>query len=271
MQNGRAVYEIDNLSFKYSSCRDCECGSVLNDISLAFHPGQSVAVLGANGCGKSTLLLLLAGHLRPSGGSLLFKGRDIAGFSRGELSTAISYAAQSHQASFNFTVFEIISMGRAPHLNYFGAMDPASLGEVYKAAAALELDELLERPFGRLSGGEKKRTMLACALAQNAGVMIFDEPDAHLDIRHQHHFLNMINGAAAAGNKLCIFSAHNHDLALRYSTHSLLLNKARNSYIFGPTQTVITEENLKHVYSMDFETAQTQTGSRRLFTPGTIY
>lgn len=262
------VYKIDRVSFRYSSCARCECGKVLDGVSLSLRRGWCVAVLGANGCGKSTLLMLMAAHLAPTEGRIYFGGRDIGTIGRAELAGMVSFSAQSYQGAFNFTVEEIIAMGRSPYLNFFGTAGPGVEKEtqtdeiIRQAAATLELEGLLERPLGRLSGGERKRTMLACSLAQDAGAMIFDEPDAHLDIRHQHEFLRHVYGLATERGKLCVYSAHNPGLARKFSTHALLMDAAEKTFVFGRTEEVMTRGNLGKIYRMEF--SETEINGRRM-------
>ncbi len=256
----RPAISFNNISFRYNSCQNCRCSNIINDLSFNLNAGGSVAILGANGAGKSTLLLLMAASLKPSEGKILINGEDILLLSSGKRSSLISYCAQNVEAAFNFSVYEIIALGRAPHLNYFGALNEQDRVIIEKAAAALELENLLDRPFNFLSGGEKKRVMLARAIAQDAPIAIFDEPEAHLDIGHQMQFFKYINLAASEYNKLCVFSVHNPELAVKYSTEALLFYQTRGEAVFGPTNEIVNESNLKQIYKVDFEKAVTASG-----------
>jgi iron complex transport system ATP-binding protein len=257
---GRPAVSFENISFRYDSCQNCRCSNIINDLSFNLNEGRSVAILGANGAGKSTLLLLMAAYLKPSAGKIFINGEDISLHSTAERSSLISYCAQNIEAAFNFSAYEIIALGRAPHLNYFGALGEKDRVIIEKASAALELEPLLDRPFNLLSGGERKRVMLARAIAQDAPIAIFDEPEAHLDIRHQMQFFNYINSAVSEHKKLCIFSVHNPELAVKYSSEAILFYETRGCAISGPTNEIVNESNLKRIYGIDFERAVTASG-----------
>ena len=269
-QTGAAAVSLKNISFKYDSCDNCRCSNIINDLSFDLKAGSSVAVLGANGAGKSTLLLLMAGYLKPSSGKIFLNGEDISLLSSAQISSSISYCAQNIEAAFNFSAYEIIALGRAPHLNYFGALGEKDRVIIEKAAAALEVEPLLDRPFNFLSGGERKRVMLARAIAQEAPIAIFDEPEAHLDIRHQMQFFKYITSAVSEQKKLCIFSVHNPELAVKYSSEAVIFYETRGCAISGATNEIVNESNLKRIYGVDFEKALTA-GGRTILTPDLVF
>jgi len=261
MDDKEKMIEALDLSFEYSHLKN-GASAIFKKLSFDFYAGQSVALLGANGCGKTTLILLLAAHLKPSSGEIFLKGRSLGLYDSKNKGRLISYAAQSHEISFNFNVFEVMAFGRSPYLGYFGFMKKPEREIILKTAEKFDLSDVLYRPFDELSGGEKKRVMLARAFLQDVPVAIFDEPEAHLDIKHQYLFYSEIKKMAVNENKLCIFSSHNVELALRYSTHVVLIDKSNGSFTFGPTDKIAEADNLKKIYGVKFERVATSTGAK---------
>jgi len=246
------ILKIEELSFQYPANGRREKGNIFNRLSFEFKPGSMIAVLGPNGSGKSTLLNLMAGFLRPGEGRILLNGSDISKMSSAEVARIMSIVPQEHHPSFNFNAREIILMGRAPYNSFFGFAGNTDHEMVETMSKKVELEDLLACDYTKLSGGERKRVILARAMVQDTPAMLFDEPEAHLDIRHQHHFLKLISDLAREENKLCIYSVHNPALAMRYSTHVILLGSRGEDLIYGPTADVMNCPNLETVYKIKF-------------------
>jgi len=263
--NGKAAIRIENLAFGYGK-PDREAGrrqGIFENMSLEMFPGQAISVLGPNGSGKSTLIHLICGLLKPLAGSVLLAGNDIAGMRSHDIAKIVSFVPQEHRTAFGFSVREIIEMGRAPFQNFMGFGAECGDG-ISTIAERLEIGDYLDLDYTKLSGGERKRVLLARALAQDTPIMVFDEPEAHLDIRLQHKFLRHVLELASSENRLCIFSAHSPNLALRYSTRALLLGGGRESIIFGATEEIVTPKNLGRIYGVEFETVTRESGRKLL-------
>ncbi|HNY12682.1 MAG TPA: ABC transporter ATP-binding protein [Candidatus Wallbacteria bacterium] len=248
-----AILKIERLSFQYPSNGRRERGNIFDGLSIEFERGSTVAILGPNGSGKSTFLSLMAGYLRPLEGKVFLKGNDISKMSSAEIAKLMSVVSQEHHPAFGFNAREIILMGRAPYNSFFGFAGERDYEMVERISKKVELESLLAYDYTKLSGGERKRVLLARAMVQNTPVMLFDEPEAHLDIRHQHHFLKLISELAREENKLCIYSVHNPALAMRYSTHVMLLGSRGEEIIYGPTAEVMNCRNLENVYKIGFD------------------
>lgn len=246
------ILKTDRLSFQYPVNGRNVKGKIFDDLSIEFKRGSVVAILGPNGCGKSTLLNLLSGALKPLEGKVFLNGNDISKMSSAEIARVMSIVSQEHHPSFNFNAREIILMGRAPYNSFFGFAGDGDHDMVEKISKKVELEDLLSCDYTKLSGGERKRVLLARAMVQYTPVMLFDEPEAHLDIRHQHHFLKLVSDLALHENKLCIYSVHNPALAMRYSTHVMLLGSRRGEIVYGPASEVMNCENLENAYKIRF-------------------
>ena len=186
--------------------------AVLRGCDLALQSGEVVAIIGPNGAGKSTLLRCLAGLLRPTSGAVLLDGDPIATLPRGRLARRVAVVPQVFETLFPFTVREIAGLGRVSRLGPFGTRSPADLAAVERALAALELSPFAERRIDQLSGGERQRAVLAMALAQEADVLLLDEPTVHLDPGHQRALLARVR--ELAHERGLVVAAVLHDLNL---------------------------------------------------------
>ena len=159
--------------------------AVLHDVDLTLEPGRLVALVGPNGAGKSTLLRALAGLVRPTAGAVTLDGSDVTTLSRPALAARIAVVPQTFDTLFPFTVREIVALGRSARLGLFARPTANDAAAVERAVAAQDLGLLVDRRLDALSGGERQRVVLAMALAQEADVLLLDEPTAHLDPAHQ--------------------------------------------------------------------------------------
>lgn len=222
--------------------------TVLAGVSLEAQPGKLIAVVGPNGAGKSTLLRSLAGLLKPAGGSVSLHGRDLALWDRRELARAIAYLPQSRVVHWPLAVRTIVALGRIPH----GSSPQALAGEnarvVERAIAAMELDELATRTVTELSGGELARVLMARALAQEASVLIADEPSSGLDPSHQLGLFERLR-MLAAQERIVLVALHDLSLAARFC-HRVVLLKGGMIAAAGPPASVLTEATLAEAYDI---------------------
>jgi iron complex transport system ATP-binding protein len=159
------MLRADRVSFAYRASAPL----VVDDVSLAIAPGDLVGILGPNGSGKTTLLKMLSGTLTPSAGDIQFERRPLGSWSRRELARRIALVPQETHAPFDFTVLDIVLMGRFPHLGTFALEGPADLAIARRALASTGTAAFEARPFATLSGGEKQRVVIASGLAQSPG------------------------------------------------------------------------------------------------------
>jgi iron complex transport system ATP-binding protein len=220
---------------------------VLTEFSLRVRRGEFLAVVGPNGCGKSTLVKLISRVLRPAAGKVLLGGRDVAGLKVRDLARQMAVVAQETGAEFDFTVEEVVAMGRLPHLPRFRGETEADRRAVTEALEATATVHLKDRMVTQLSGGERQRVMVARALAQEPSLLVLDEPTAHLDIAHQVELLDLIRRLNRERNLTVVAVLHDLNLAAQYA-HRLLMMKAGRLFAEGAPAEVVTEEHVAAVY-----------------------
>ena len=215
--------------------------TLLSDVSLALRAGELLAVVGPNGAGKSTLLSVLAGDRVPDSGTVRLRGRPIGGYRPRELARLRAVMPQSSALQFAFTAGEIVALGRAPW-----PPDPdADRTAIAAALAGTHTTGFAGRAFQTLSGGEQSRVTLARVLAQQAPVVLLDEPTAALDIRHQQLVLHLARDLAAAGHAVL---AVWHDLHLAARADRVAVLDAGTLRALGPPAEVLTGDLLTAVY-----------------------
>lgn len=222
--------------------------TVLEGVTFDSSPGELIAVLGPNGAGKSTLLRCLAGLHRPLTGTVTLSGRDLADWERRALARAVAYLPQSRAVHWPLAVRSVVALGRLPHGGSVQALAGAHAEAVERALSAMELTKLAHRPVTELSGGELARTLIARALAQEASVLLADEPSAGLDPAHQLGLFEGLRRLAGEG-RIVFVALHDLSLAARFCDRVLLL-KAGRIIGLGAPATVLTEEALARAYEI---------------------
>ena len=219
---------------------------VLQGIDLDLAPGQLVALVGPNGAGKSTLLRVLAGLIRPASGAVMLDGVDVATLSRGALASRIAVVPQVFDTLFPFTVREIVGLGRSARLGLFARPTASDASAITRAIADQDLSGLVDRRLDALSGGERQRVVLAMALAQEADVLLLDEPTAHLDPAHQ---LGTVRRTAAlARTRGVIALAVLHDLNLAALADRVVVIDAGRVVADGPPAAALAADVVTPVF-----------------------
>jgi iron complex transport system ATP-binding protein len=236
---------------------------VLSDCTLSLASRDVVAVVGPNGAGKSTLLRVLAGLVRPRTGSVSLDGTDIGGLSRAAIARRIAVVPQLLDTLFPFTVREIVALGRTARLGRFGAVRPADVEAVDRAIVELELGPLASRRIDRLSGGERQRAVLAMALAQEADVLLLDEPTVHLDPAHQIATLSQVSRLARERGLAVLAVLHDLNLASAVASRVVVVEKGRIVRDAPPAET-LTSELVAAIFGGGLEVVA-RNGSPRVF------
>lgn len=245
---------------------------ILSDIDLSLPAGQVIGVLGANGAGKSTLLAALAGELSPSAGRITLNGRPLSAWPAAELASCRAVLPQSPSLQFDLPVATVIGMGAYPHARHTRTGAPrtdsrdtaqAAIAEdqriLQRVLALADVQDLYERRYRRLSGGEQQRVHLARVLYQlllarqghdEYRVLMLDEPTASLDPRHQLHLLSAVHTLAHEENVAALLIVHDLNLAAGCCDRLLLLGQGRVAACGTPAQ-VLTPDTLRQVYGVE--------------------
>ncbi len=210
------LVEVAGVAFGYRQ------RAVFRDVSFAVAPGELVALCGPNGAGKSTLLRLVLGLHAPSAGEVKLGGTPLAALSRRDIARRAALLPQDAPAEIPLTVREAVALGRLPHLARFQPESAADADAVARALAVTDTTALAERPLVELSGGERHRVHLARALAQEAPLLLLDEPIAGLDLAHQLQALDLLRATVDRG-RAAVVALHDLSLAGRRCDRVLLL------------------------------------------------
>lgn len=224
--------------------------AVLHGISLEVAAGEMLAIVGPNGAGKSTLLKILAGALAPWQGGVEMLGTPLAAWERRERARRLAFVGQDSAVAFSFTVLEVVLMGRAPHLGAMHFESRRDLAIARDALARFGVLELAARSVQELSGGERRRVLLARALAQQPQIALLDEPTAHLDLRHVAETFERLGELRAARGLAVVTTLHDLNAAALYADRVLLL-KDGAAMGLGTPQEVLTAEKLRAVYETE--------------------
>lgn len=223
---------------------------VVRDVDLEVRRGEVVGLVGPNGSGKTTLIRVASRALRPSVGRVLVHDRDLYGMTAREAARLVAVVPQDVMPAFSFTALELVLMGRSPYLSRWGGGDARDWSRARAAMAATRVQHLADRTMDELSGGERRRVVLAQALAQDAPVLLLDEPTTHLDVRHVLDLLGIVRGLAAGEGTAVV--AILHDLNLAASTCDRLVALHRGAVVAdGTPDEVVTPRLLREVYGVE--------------------
>ncbi|MBM7367599.1 heme ABC transporter ATP-binding protein [Gordonia hydrophobica] len=217
---------------------------ILHDIDLTAHPGEILALVGPNGCGKSTLLSVLAGVRAPDAGSVRIGELDVHHVDSRTLARARALVTQQNRTDTPFPVREVVEMGRFPWTRTPQARQSEEI--IDAAIVECQLEDLVDRPFAQLSGGQQARVSLARALAQDSPVLLLDEPTAALDIGHTEQVLSILKRRAAMGATV-ILVVHDLSLTAAYADRVAVMADGR-LLATGTVDEVMTVDLLSRTY-----------------------
>ena len=224
---------------------------VVDTISLEVAEGEWLALIGPNGAGKTTLLRAIA-RLVPFAGSIALDGRSTARMHRAELARLLAVVPQEPSTPPWMTVGEYVLLGRTPHLGPLAKEGRRDREAAARALARLDLLGYGERRLGTLSGGEKQRAVVARALAQEARIVLLDEPTAALDIGHQQQALDLLDELRAETGLTLVAAMHDLTMGAQYADRMVLLDQGRVAADGGP-QDVLTEEAIGRHYGASID------------------
>lgn len=241
--------------------------ALLERMSFDIRKGEFVAMLGPNGVGKTTLLRTLAG-LRPiESGAVVMDSRELSSFSPTERSRAIAFVTSDDMFADRLTVREVVAAGRYPHHRWWQwNEEPHDTQAIADALRAVDLQTLAQREFETLSSGERQRVWVALALAQEAPLLLFDEPTSHLDVRVAQNILTLLHAQVAAG-KTVVCVLHDPNEAAAYADRVMLLEPG-GVLAFEETERALSPELLGRAYGVRMESLRTASGAPRVFPAG---
>jgi len=247
------LLRADNVSFAYDAGATDAAGGlrpVVDGVTAEIRTGARVGILGPNGSGKTTLLRLLCGTRRPSRGQVLLDGTPLHQLSRRAVAQRIAVVPQETQLAFEYTVLEMVLMGRHPHLGLFELEGPEDFAVSRDALGATGTADLEQRRFSTLSGGEKQRVVIAAALAQSSEILLLDEPTASLDLGYQIEVAALVTRLNRERGVTIVMSTHDLNFAATVCDELVMIRQGR-VIAAGATGDVLTSANVRDLYDVD--------------------
>ena len=227
-------------------CIDIQAKRIVEDVSLNVSAGEIVGLIGPNGSGKSTLLRSVYRMLKPSAGLVNLGGNDVWKLSAKASAQRTGVVVQEHSSEFDFSVNEVVVMGRTPHKKPFERDNKKDLGLCYESLERVGMSLFAERSFSTLSGGEKQRVLVARALTQQPKLLVLDEPTNHLDIHYQLELLELVTSLGIT----TLLTLHDLNLAANYCQRLYLLSEGQ-IVASGNCSSVLTPDLLREVFKVE--------------------
>lgn len=233
---------------------------ILRGVDLRAERGELVGVIGPNGSGKSTLLKCIYRVLQPSGGAVYLDGRALSQYSYKESARQVAVVAQHNYYNFDFSVQDVVMMGRSPHKRALDRDNAQDHQMVAQALKTVGMADFARRSFATLSGGEQQRVILARALAQDTPCLILDEPTNHLDIKFQLQLMDIVKRL----DRTVIAAIHDLNIAAMYCDRLYAVKEGR-VVASGRPEEVLTPELIRAVYEVEAEVLRDGGGRLRIF------
>ena len=256
MTNSNIALNVKELSCGYDSTR------IIDKASFTVEKGDFACIIGANGCGKTTLLKTILGLLPAQGGSAYIDEQDICELQPMQRARLLAYIPQAHTPPFPYSVSDIVLMGRTPHIGNFSHVSSDDKRIVWDALCLLGIEKLAEQPYTRLSGGQQQLCLIARAVAQDAKVIIMDEPTANLDFGNQQMVLHRMKDLSDSGATLLMVT-HDPHHAL-FCANKVVVVKDGQILKTGTPDNIITKETLEDIYHTPIDVKSVMTSENEL-------
>jgi len=240
------ILEISGINFSFDK------REVLVNVGLAAERGEVVGIIGQNGCGKTTLLRCINSSLTPQSGDVSIDGVPVSSMSKREIAKKIAFVTQSTNITFPFSVYDTVMMGRYSRVDDEGREKDSDVKAVFQAMKDTSTLKFADRSVNELSGGERRRVMIARALAQEPEILLLDEPTLHLDINHQFDLMELIKELAGEKKILVLIVTHDIILAARYCDRIVIMQN-KQIHRIGDAIKVMLPENLKDAFMIETE------------------
>jgi iron complex transport system ATP-binding protein len=244
-----AILEARDLCAGYGT------GDVVKNVRMSLEKGEFVSVLGPNGSGKSTLIKALQGLLRYVAGEVTLAGESIWRLRRREIARWIAFVPQISDPVFDFSVFELVAMGRYAYQTRISGLSPSDLRLIREVLKLVGISRLEDKKIAHLSGGERQRVLIARALAQDTPLLFLDEPSSHLDINYGLEIFEILLKLQREKGKTILCTEHNINLAVPYSQRIIFL-KAGEIQAQGAPSGLITRESIKDIFQVEVDIRQ---------------
>lgn len=253
----KPALELDHLSVGYGK------RILLKDLCASISPGQILTLIGPNGAGKSTILKTISHHLARMGGVVRVGGEDIERMDGHELAKRLSVVLTERVRPELMTCYDVAASGRYPYTGRFGMLTAQDRDIIAQSLALVHAEELADKPFARVSDGQRQRVMLARALCQQPRVLVLDEPTSFLDIRYKIELSAILLRLARERGVTIVMSLHEIDLAARVSDLVMGIG-AHGVEVFGAPEAVFTEANVTRLYGISSGAYDALSGSVEL-------
>ncbi|MFD8899075.1 MULTISPECIES: ABC transporter ATP-binding protein [Streptomyces] len=239
--------------------------SVIDGLDVVIPPGVITTIIGPNGCGKSTLLRTLSRLLRPTGGTVVLDGEDIAALRTRDVAKKLGLLPQAPVAPEGLTVSDLVARGRHPHQSWLRQWSSDDADVVRRALAMTGVADLADRPVDSLSGGQRQRVWISMTLAQGTDLLLLDEPTTYLDLAHAVDVLDLVDDLHESGRTV-VMVLHDLNLATRYSDNLVVMREGA-VLAQGHPRDVITADLLHEAFGLRAKVIDDPVGDRPLIVP----
>jgi iron complex transport system ATP-binding protein len=257
------ILQVDRLSYAIGAT------TILRDVSFDVATGEFFSIIGPNGAGKTTLIKCVNRILTGANGEIRILGQPLRDYTQSELAKCIAYVPQAGTQYFDFTVFEFVLMARYPHLSPFTAVSSENKEVVRHALKSTGTERFAERIHGTLSGGERQKVLIAAALAQEAPILLLDEPTTFLDPHHQSDVLAILRRINEERGATIVSVTHDVNTAALVSDRVLALKRGEVAFC-GPPSDLMNNAVLGKVFEEEFLFVPHPVTAQPMAVPGVV-